>query len=213
MEITRLAILYIHLIACCAAIGLVLTSDLAMIKKLVKGDYASPDDMTHLHHVKHVVVSLITLWISGIAIISLDTSVKGLVYFSNPKLQAKIVIVLILTFNGFLLHGAVMPSIEKFGSLLHLPFNSRMLAIFSGAVSGISWFYAALLGVGRPLAWKYSLLELLIAYPFLIAGGIAMISALTLRARMRSDRQIKIVLERLKMIAIGDGYGGASVAG
>jgi len=186
MELTRLAVLYAHLIACCAAIGLVLTSDLALIKKLTTGDPSVPDDMAHLRYLKRVVsIALIALWITGMAIVSLDVSVKGLEYFGNPKLQAKIGIVVLLTLNGFLLHHSVMPAIEKFGSLLKLPFASRMLAITAGAVSGVSWLYAALLGVGRPLAWKYSLVELLAPYPFLIGGGMAMMLALTFMATSR----------------------------
>ena len=47
----------------------------------------------------------------------------------------------------------------------------------------MSWFYAAMLGVGRPLAWKYSLLELLAAYPVLIVGGFGMMVLLTIWAK------------------------------
>lgn len=188
MELTRLAIVYIHLIACCAAIGLILTSDLAMVKKLIKGNAAAPDDIDHLHHVKQVVsLSLIALWITGIAIIALDVSVKGLEYFANPKLQAKIVIVSLLTLNGILLHRSVMPSIERFGSLLKLPTAPLMVAIFSGAFSAVSWFYAAMLGVGRPLSWKYSLVEILAAYPVLIVGGVVTMWAITNWAKNRDD--------------------------
>ena len=35
-EFTRMAVLYAHLIACCVAIGLVLTSDIAMVKQLMR---------------------------------------------------------------------------------------------------------------------------------------------------------------------------------
>ena len=38
-------------------------------------------------------------------------------------------------------------------------------------------------GVGRPLAWKYSLVELLAAYPVLIVGGFAMMVLLTVWAK------------------------------
>lgn len=41
MELLRLGIIYIHLIACCVAIGLILTSDIAMIKQLLKGEGAN----------------------------------------------------------------------------------------------------------------------------------------------------------------------------
>ncbi|PKO86139.1 MAG: hypothetical protein CVU18_16565 [Betaproteobacteria bacterium HGW-Betaproteobacteria-12] len=188
MELTRLAIVYIHLIACCIAIGLVITSDVAMLKKLVTGDPDSADDIAHLHYVKQVVVlSLVALWISGLAIVGLDASVKGLEYFTNPKLQAKFAIVTLLTLNGFILHGKVMPAIEKFGSLLKLPSGLRQWSILAGAVSAVSWLYAALIGVGRPLAWKYSLVELLAAYPVLIVGGMLTTAVLVHRAKQRSS--------------------------
>jgi len=126
------------------------------------------------------------LWYSGIAIIALDASVEGLEYYTNPKLQAKIIIVLLLTLNGFVLHRTVLPAIEKFGSLVKLPLRSQIVAAFAGAASGVSWFYAAMLGVGRPLAWQYSLFELMMAYPFLLAGGFTMIGALIFWASIRA---------------------------
>lgn len=171
VELMRLGIVYVHLIACCVAVGLVLTSDIAMVKQLLKGE-GSKQCSEHLEHLKNVVgLSLVVLWISGIAIIALDASSAGMQYFLNPKLQAKISIVVLLTINGVVLHNLVLPALQKTGSLFKLPVSMRNLAIFAGAVSGVSWFYAALLGVGRPLAWKYSLVELMAAYPLMIAGG------------------------------------------
>ncbi|EJM77769.1 hypothetical protein PMI31_00620, partial [Pseudomonas sp. GM55] len=35
VEYVRLGVVYFHLIACCVAIGLVLTSDVAMVKQLL----------------------------------------------------------------------------------------------------------------------------------------------------------------------------------
>ncbi|MFC5473627.1 hypothetical protein [Paraherbaspirillum soli] len=184
MELLRLGIVYAHLIACCVAIGLVLTSDIAMIKQLINGDALDHSDNTHLADLKKTVsLSLIALWITGIAIVWMDVSGKGLVYFLNPKMQAKITIVVLLTINGFLLHSTVMPALQKAGSLLKLSFSQRTLALFTGAVSGVSWFYAAMLGVGRPLAWKYSLVQLLAAYPVLIAGGFFTMLLLTMWAK------------------------------
>ncbi|AYC32823.1 hypothetical protein D3880_10735 [Pseudomonas cavernae] len=174
MELLRLAIVYAHLIACCVAIGMVIVSDSAMIKRLITGD-TSQQDPHHLVQLKNtVLIALAALWITGLMIIGLDASIKGEEYFLNPKLQAKILIVALLTINGFLLHHVVMPAMTKAGCILKLEANARTLAVFAGTVSGVSWLYAAMLGVGRPLAWKYSLQELLIAYPLLIAAGFAM---------------------------------------
>jgi hypothetical protein len=185
-EFIRLGVVYFHLIACCVAIGLVLTSDIAMVKQLLNGDASSQHDDAHMETLqKTVVLALVALWITGIAIVGVDYAGKGMEYFLNPKLQAKVTIVLLLTFNGVLLHRTVMPALQKAGSLLKLSFNLRMLALFSGALSAVSWFYATMLGVGRPLAWKYSLVELLAAYPVLIAGGFLTMVLLTNWAKNR----------------------------
>ena len=184
VEYVRLGVVYFHLIACCVAIGLVLTSDVAMVKQLLKGDASGHHDDAHMESLqKTVVLALWALWITGIGIIGIDYAGKGMEYFLNPKLQAKIGIVVLLTFNGYLLHSAVLPALKKAGSLLKLSFSLRMLALFSGSLSGVSWFYAAMLGVGRPLAWKYSLLELLAAYPVLIVGGFGAMVLLTVWAK------------------------------
>lgn len=75
----------------------------------------------------------------------------------------------------------------KAGSLLNLSFSQRSFAVFAGAVSGVSWFYAALLGVGRPLNWKYSLPQILAAYPALIAGSFVGLMLLLAWAQYRAS--------------------------
>lgn len=187
MEFLRLGVVYVHLLACCVAIGLVFASDAAMVKDLLKGRVSSGHDNDHMASLqKSVSNALIFLWVTGAAIIGIDYLDKGMAYFANPKLQAKVIIVLLLTFNGMLLHRYVLPAMLKAGSLLDLQINVRMFALFSGALSGVSWLYAAMLGVGRPLAWKYSLTQLLMAYPVLIVLGFAMMVALTQWARKRN---------------------------
>lgn len=188
IEFTRMAIVYLHLIACCVAIGLVLTSDIAMVKQLFRADPAEKLDGNHMTELQKVVSrALIALWVTGAGIIALDVSLKGLEYFGNPKLQAKIAIVCLLTLNGFVLHKYVLPLMLKAGSLLKLSFNQRMVAIFAGALSGVSWFYAAMLGIGKPLNWKYSLVEILGAYPLLIVGGFTSMVILTAWSKHKSS--------------------------
>jgi hypothetical protein len=188
IEFTRMAVVYLHLIACCVAIGLVLTSDIAMVKQLFRADPAEKLDGNHMTELQTIVSrALIALWVTGAGIIALDVSLKGLEYFGNPKLQAKIAIVCFLTLNGFVLHKYVLPLMLKTGSLLKLSFNQRMVAIFAGALSGVSWFYAAMLGIGRPLNWKYSLVEIMIAYPLLIVGGFTSMMILTAWSKYKSS--------------------------
>jgi hypothetical protein len=182
VELLRLGIMYLHLIACCVALGLVLTSDIAMVKRLLDGD--AREDPRHLDHLQKVVSwALVVLWVTGISVIALDSAEKGWDYFLNPKLQAKIAIVCFLTVNGVFLHRCVLPALKRAGSLLALSPDNQVLATFAGAVSAVSWFYAAMLGIGRPLNWKYSLTELLAAYPVLIGGGVLAMLLLTAWAR------------------------------
>jgi len=172
-EFARLGLVYLHLLACCVALGLVLTSDFAMVKELLSGAHGPAPARRHEMESLQSLVShaLAFLWVTGAAIIAVDASAKGLEYFANPKLQAKILVVVLLTINGALLHRFVLPWMQKAGSLLDLEFSRSMMALLAGVVSGVSWLYAAMMGVGRPLAWKYSLLQLMAAYPLLIAGG------------------------------------------
>ncbi|MGF6558899.1 hypothetical protein ABIA48_005279 [Pseudomonas sp. S30_BP2TU TE3576] len=188
MEFVRLGVIYAHLVACCVAIGLVLTSDVAMVRDLLKRKVLTEHDNAHMESLqKSVVVALIALWITGIAVIGIDYMEKGVDYFMNPKLQAKVIIVALLSYNGVLLHRLVLPALQKAGSLLDLGFSARMLALACGSLSAVSWMYAAMLGVGRPLAWKYSLSELLMAYPVLIVLGFLAMLALTQRAKQQGN--------------------------
>ena len=189
-EFARLGLVYVHLIACCVALGLVIVSDLAMVRELFRGPSAQSQSHTRQMDLLQsiVVKALAVLWLSGAAICALDASIKGgLQYFTNPKLQAKILMVTILTVNGVVLHHSVLPWVKKAGSVLRLPFSQTALALLAGTVSGVSWLYAALLGVGRPLSWKYSLLEILAAYPLLIAGGFMGMFMLTMWSRLREE--------------------------
>lgn len=186
MEFVRLGFIYTHLVACCVARGMVLTSDIAMVKGLLKGSVFTEHDNAHMKSLQRsVIVALIALWVNGAAVVGIDYLDKGMAYFMNPKLQAKVIIVVLLTYNGVLLHRLVLPALQKAGSLLNLGFSARMLALFCGSLSAVSWMYAAMLGVGRPLAWKYSLAELLMAHPVLIALGFLMMLALTQRAKQQ----------------------------
>jgi hypothetical protein len=171
-EFLRMAVVYVHLLACCLAIGLLLTNDVAMIKALMRADTSHFVEAQHLRDLQKLMTrALQMLWASGVAIVGMDVAAKGWDCFGNPKLQSKLVVVTVLTVNGAALHHLVLPYLQKAGSVLHLSWRRQQLALLAGSVSAVSWLYAALLGVGRPLNWKFSMLEILALYPVLIAGG------------------------------------------
>lgn len=182
LDFARMGLVFVHLIACCIAIGLVLKSDFALLKSMFsKGgtaEHAHLQDMKELQSI--VADALIVLWVTGVALVAFDAALKGggWQYFENPKIQTKIAIVSLLTLNGVALHNLVLPWLQKAGSVLKLSLGKSVIATFAGTVSGVSWLYAAMLGVGRPLSWKFPVDELMAPYPVLIAGGFAVMMAL-----------------------------------
>ena len=168
-DFLRILLVYFHLIACCVAIGAILISDLGILVRLYQGRIDKR--AANLEYLKQTVSAmLVILWITGLLLITHDAVGNGWSHtLSNPKLQAKIIVVALLTVNGMLLHYRVLPMMSKASSLLRLAAGQRTWAIWAGALSGVSWMYAAFLGVARPLAWKTPLLDLLLAYPVLIA--------------------------------------------
>jgi hypothetical protein len=179
LELIRMGIVYVHLLACCIAIGTVIMSDLQLVKELVfEGrDTMDPDHLHGLH--RTLVWTLLALWVTGTALVGFDVWTKGAQTLLNPKLQAKVAVVVLLTLNGVALKRHVLPALQKAGSLLRLQLGPRMLSLFVGAVSAASWLYAALLGVGRPLSWKFSLGQILAGWPLLVLAGFLAMTLVT----------------------------------
>ncbi len=182
VDFTRLALVYVHLLACCVALGSILIADVRMLVRLVKGiDEVYGEHMITLQ--RTVCISLLILCFTGLYLVVNDSlKESALRTLSNPKLQAKLIVVTLLSLNGVLLHYVIMPMIAKAGSLLTLNPQQRMLAIGAGAISGVSWMYASFLGLARPLSWKFTLLELMAAYPILIVGSVVLIWSIANRA-------------------------------
>ena len=59
------------------------------------------------------------------------------------------------------------------------------MVLFSGALSAVTWFYVAFIGVSYPLAWKYPLFEWLAAFAVLMAAAVATVRALTARTKIQ----------------------------
>ena len=195
-DLARMGVVYLHLVACCIAIGTVFMSDLKMVRSLLAGDSDTVDG-DHLVSLQTTVGRcLLALWITGAVLIGMDISVKGWSVLANPKIQAKIAVVALLTLNGFALHGMVLPALRRVNCILHLNMSMRQFAALTGAISGVSWLYAAALGVGRPLNWKYSLVEIMMAYPAFIAAGFMGMTALMAWCAYRRNNLAAIPAQR-----------------
>ena len=98
---------------------------------------------------KEISLALLILWISGIGLLAINPGLDLNAILQNEKVTSKLVIVIILTFNGLLLHAVVMPAFKR-------PVNrtgiAATLAALLGAISSVSWVFASLVGSARVVA-------------------------------------------------------------
>jgi len=102
-----------------------------------------------------VAFGMVVLWVTGLGLVGLAWA-KDSAALSNPKLQAKIVVVLALTVNGWLLHRRVLPALrDQIGRklLTSLAPGELRLALACAGVSTASWATAFLLGMIREFNW------------------------------------------------------------
>ncbi|WP_244496734.1 hypothetical protein [Methylobacterium indicum] len=100
---------------------------------------------------KVVTVGLGLLWLSGLGFLAVYAA-ESPEKLANPKLWAKLVVVLALTVNGLVIHAVVLPGVLRdIGRPMLDGVSGVRTGIFlvSGAVSGVSWYAAFALGLMR----------------------------------------------------------------
>lgn len=166
-DLTRMALVFAHVIACAIAVGFAFFADFRVLK--ARGTLR-PRDLEVVHQVAtFVVVALLALWVTGAGIVLLDVghvpSMDELL--ARPKVAAKLFVVSVLTLNGVLLHVYALPRMNR------IDLASSMI----GGVSATSWMFAVFLGVGKPLATLLSAGQFLLLYGFALVVGIGTAAA------------------------------------
>jgi hypothetical protein len=160
MEIERMFFVMAHVLCLVvAAIGIAL-ADLSLFRgQQVDHRLLRAASLT-------VMWALLVLWLSGMAIIWIDTRLDFATLAASPKLITKLFVALLLTFNGVVLHWHFFGGI---GRAHKHPLGAANLSAFLAAVSGASWLYAAFLGLARALTHMLSLAEFMALYVLVLA--------------------------------------------
>jgi hypothetical protein len=146
-------VIYVHLIAACVAIGILLIQDIALAK--TRGNALSPQGIEELKRAAKIIsLSLSGLWISGLILVLMGYVENPATYLTNQKLWAKFTVVIILTFNGFILHRFSFPRVVSHRGISGLGHIEKTLVVLSGSTSTISWLFACYLGIARP--WNHT---------------------------------------------------------
>lgn len=181
-----------HLLALALGLGAALLADWVVLRKLVFG-IVSQRAAGQLIDLSYAVsAGLVLIWVTG-ALLVTDSALDTPMSIMNQKLWAKLVIVTILTLNALLLHSVVLPRVtSRVGQPLFETSFGRLPTISTllGAVSAVSWMFAAYLGVARELNGQMNLIPILGSYLvalLLTWAGAMMLSYLVRHHRMRSE--------------------------
>lgn len=161
--VIRSALVFAHLFAFAAAAAAIAMGDFAIfygrrVNSALLGKCASA-----------VGFALLVLWITGLALVWLDTRFAFDVLAGRPKLLAKFNVVVFLTLNGFALSRFAFP---RFAVRQGDPHGSAMVPAMLGAVSATTWIFAAFLGVARGLDDVLGYPEFMALYVLAVVLGI-----------------------------------------
>jgi hypothetical protein len=146
-------LVFAHLLAASTALGAIVATDLRLLSKLAQDRtrIAPPNEFV----ARIVVVALVVLYATGAAIVWQGTLTNA-DYLANPKLQAKLALVVLLTINAFVLHRLTFPRLAR-GRRVARWHASDWIAIgIPVGVSNFLWMFVAFLGVAR--AWNGTIL-------------------------------------------------------
>lgn len=199
----RTGLRFFHFIGLAMGLGGATLLDLMLLRFFVRGRITDDTYGVFAFASRVVDAGLRLLWITGLGFLFLY-ALTAPELLTNPKVHAKLVIVAILTMNGFFIHQIVLPSVRRqIGSSLFEGMNGTRRAIFvtSGAISAVSWYVPVALGAFPQLNFQVSALALLVGYFCLIAvAAVAMQTLITIlhRSAPPQDEILPAAVQRFR---------------
>ncbi len=141
-----------------------------------------------------VSAGLAILWITGFALIWINL-IDHPQYLTNQKLWAKIAIVILLTFNGVLVHRYILPILRRsIGYRLFADMRSKYVVVLTllGSLSIVSWTVPFVLGNASELNYVTPVWKILCVYAICVLAV-----WFTMFAVMSSISRIQIALHTM----------------
>jgi hypothetical protein len=211
MEVTviaRQALLYGHIIAFALALTSIIKEDVRLLR-------AKRIDSASLYTTaKSVKWLLLVLWVTGVPMVVMDVKADFSLLLASPKLLAKLIVVVALTANGFMLHFVAFPLIT---GRAQDPNKAATIAATLGAVSTTSWFYASFVAVSRMVAPYFSVYDFVLLYLLALAIAVSL-AILIIRGRFKlllesstatlagRRRRLNALLREIELATEGPGF-------
>jgi hypothetical protein len=185
LSVIKLLLLFAHLLGTSMALGAIVATDIRLLARLADARVRIPPPNEFV--MRLVTISLAVLYITGTALILLGLR-DDPNFLANPKLLAKLALVLVLTVNAVLLHRFTFPNLARAGRVARWTFGNFLRIAVPVSTSNFLWMYCAFLGIARP--WSYT-----VSMTFVFALGavlwlitlVAVVAVLMLAAQDRTD--------------------------
>ena len=177
----QLLVLFVHLVGVCLALGMILLSDARLLARVA--GYRVVILPPSRFDTRVITAALLLLTVSGAVLITYGMAARP-DYLANPKLQAKLALVLALAVNAVVLHRVVFPILERARPVSRWTSRSRWRVALSVGLSNSLWLYCAFLGIARPWNFTLPFWQVFAVAPLLWLGfALAIRFTLTLAAR------------------------------
>ena len=144
----KLLLLFAHLLGTSLALGAIVATDMRLLRRLA-------DDRVRIappnpYVMRLITIALIVLVATGGAMIALGLATDPTYLSGNPKLQGKLVLVLLLTINAVVLHRYTFPGLARGRRVARWKPRDFLRVAVPVALSNCLWLYCAFLGIARP---------------------------------------------------------------
>lgn len=148
----KLLLLFTHLLGTSLALGAIVATDIRLLRRLAddRVRIAPPNPFV----MRLITVALLLLYATGTAMIALGVTGDPDYLSNNPKLQAKLVLIALLTVNALVLHRYTFPGLARGRRVARWKVGDFMRVAVPVSLSNCLWMYCAFLGIARP--WNHS---------------------------------------------------------
>lgn len=172
---TRGVIRIFHFIGLSMGLGAATLLDLMIIRFFLGREMTQQTWEMFVFFSDLVGVGLKLLWVTGLGFL-LFYWLNDPVKLENEKIWAKIVIVGILTLNGWFIHRTVLPFMyRQIGRTMldGVPFRKKVLFVTTGMISFVSWYGPLIIANLPHLNFQVPMLQILIVYGVVLAAVLA----------------------------------------
>ncbi len=162
----KLIVLFAHLLGTSLALGAIVATDIRLLGRLAEARVRiSPPNPFVMRLIS---LALALLYLTGACLLWLGWSADPS-YLGNPKLQGKLILVLLLSLNAVVLHRITFPGLARARRVARWKARDFMRVAVPVALSNALWMYCAFLGIARP--WNHT-----VTLEFVLTTGAAVFS-------------------------------------